>query len=330
MIKTMYSRNIAKKAKTTKEKAPNPRILEVIYNREIAHTTRLLNYKFKACTSTGGDTVSLDEFKGIIRSTRFLTPKEKNLLIRLQKSDKINYKELPEMLYNVRYEIASSELMETNLGDLPAEIMRQFKEADTNGNGMITIDTAELAMCRCKLLNLTPFQIYMCLGESECNPNCLLDYKAFVQKVVHKIDSEYRFKTMVWKCETELTQAKMDPERVLDHKSLAKLDNIELFRTFKRYDRNVSGKLLFHEYIQCLEEAPNVDISKSEIVTLALCADMNDAEKDGKIDYEEFMKHYVDSLNMIAFDLHLTGLWEVEARRLAEKVDLSDVGRRVE
>lgn len=170
----------------------------------------------------------------------------------------------------------------------------------------------------------------MCLGESECNENCLLDYSKFVEKVVARIDKEYRFKTMVWKCETELTQAKMDPDRILDHKSLAKLDNIELFRTFKRYDRNVSGKLLFHEYIQCLEEAPNVDISKSEIITLALCADMCDLEADGKIDYEEFMKHYVDSLNMIAFDLHLSGLWSVEHRRITEKVDLNDVGKRVE
>lgn len=83
MIKTMYSRNITKKALVKQEKAPNPRILEVIYNREIYHTTKLLNYKFKACPSVQEDTVSLDDFKAIIRSTRFLTPKEKNLLIRL-------------------------------------------------------------------------------------------------------------------------------------------------------------------------------------------------------------------------------------------------------
>lgn len=122
----------------------------------------------------------------------------------------------------------------------------------------------------------------------------------------------------------------MDPDRNLDHKSLKTLDNIELFRTFKRYDRNISGKLLFHEYIECLLEAPNIDVSKPEIITLSLCADMQDGAKDGKIDYEEFMKHYVQSLNMIAFDLHLSGLWEVESRRLAEKVTLDDVGKRVE
>jgi hypothetical protein len=118
MIKTMYSRNIAKKS-IVKEKAPNPRILEVIYNREIYHATKLLNYSFKSAASVQGDTVSLDDFKQIVRGTRFLTPKEKNLLIRLQKADRISYKELPEMLYNVRYEIASSELMETNLTLLP-------------------------------------------------------------------------------------------------------------------------------------------------------------------------------------------------------------------
>ena len=208
--------------------------------------------------------------------------------------------------------------------------MAQFRAADKDNKGTITIDQAELALCACKLLNLTPFQVYMCLGESECDAHCRLDYAKFVDRVVARTDRAYRFKTMVWKCETELTLAKMEPDRNLAHKSLATLDNIEPFRTFKRYDRNVSGKLLFHEYIACLEEAPNVDISKPEIITLALCAVMTDLEADGKIDYEEFMKHYVASLNMIAFDTHLSSLWKVEARRLAEKVSLDDVGKRVE
>lgn len=44
------------------------------------------------------------------------------------------------MLYNVRYEIASSELMETNLQDLPAEIMAQFKKIDPEGKGIIKVD----------------------------------------------------------------------------------------------------------------------------------------------------------------------------------------------
>lgn len=50
------------------------------------------------------------------------------------------------------------------------------------------------------------------------------------------------------------------------------------------------------EYTQCLSEAPNMNLTKQEIITLALSADMNG---DGKIDFEEFMKHYSTTLDMI-------------------------------
>ena len=67
MIKTIYSRNIAKKTEKTTDKAPNPNILETIYSREIDHTVKLLNYKFKVSKSRQGETVSLDSFKRIVR-----------------------------------------------------------------------------------------------------------------------------------------------------------------------------------------------------------------------------------------------------------------------
>ena len=62
--------------------------------------------------------VSLQHFKNIVRATKFLTPKEKNLLIRLQKNEMIKYSEFPDMLYNVRYEIAVSEMMENNMDNI--------------------------------------------------------------------------------------------------------------------------------------------------------------------------------------------------------------------
>ena len=40
-------------------------------------------------------------------------------------------------------------------------------------------------------------------------------------------------------------------------------------------------------------------MTKREIITLAMVADMNG---DGKIDFEEFMKHFRDVLNMIEFN----------------------------
>jgi len=36
------------------------------------------------------------------------------------------------------------------------------------------------------------------------------------------------------------------------------MDKIELFRTFKKYDRNMNGTLDFSEYTQCLTECPDI------------------------------------------------------------------------
>jgi Ca2+-binding EF-hand superfamily protein len=57
---------------------------------------------------------------------------------------------------------------------------------------------------------------------------------------------------------------------------------------FKKYDRNQNGFLEIHEYIQCLKEEAT-ELTEMEIITLGLSADING---DGRIDYEEFMKHF--------------------------------------
>jgi hypothetical protein len=73
---------------------------------------------------------------------------------------------------------------------------------------------------------------------------------------------------------------------------------MELFRTFKKYDRNMNGTLDFSEYTQCLSECPGLNLTKQEIITTALAADLN---CDGCIDFEEFMKHFTDVLDMINY-----------------------------
>lgn len=85
-------------------------------------------------------------------------------------------------------------------------------------------------------------------------------------------------------------------DQKVTHPSTEGLDILELFRTFKKYDRNMNGTLDFSEYTQCLSESPHLDLNKNEIVTMAMSADLNN---DGQICFEEFTKHYVDFLNMI-------------------------------
>ena len=47
-----------------------------------------------------------------------------------------------------------------------------------------------------------------------------------------------------------------------EHPAASNLDKIELFRTFKKYDRNMNGTLDFAEYTQCLTECPDIDLTK--------------------------------------------------------------------
>ena len=73
---------------------------------------------------------------------------------------------------------------------------------------------------------------------------------------------------------------------------------MELFRTFKKYDRNMNGTLDFSEYTQCLTECPEINLTKEETITLAMSADFNG---DGEIDFAEFIKHFTDILDNMQF-----------------------------
>lgn len=84
--------------------------LKKVYEKEIKICYKMLRRKFG-----NEETISLEKFKGIIRSCKHLTPKEQNLLIRLQSSQTIRHCELPKMLYEVRYELAINQLMSTLL-----------------------------------------------------------------------------------------------------------------------------------------------------------------------------------------------------------------------
>lgn len=92
----------------------------------------------------------------------------------------IKYSEFPDMLYNVRYEIAVSEMMENNMDEMEKYILMEFGHEDkTDPPGTITIQQCEVALNRCKKLNLTPFQIHILLGFSDCDGDGLVEYTQF-------------------------------------------------------------------------------------------------------------------------------------------------------
>jgi len=128
-----------------------------VYWSEIEKCYKLLSYKFKEVDTIEDGMISLQHFKIIVRGTKFLTPKEKNLLIRLQKNDMIKYSEFPDMLYNVRYEIAMSEMMEANIDYMHYNVRKEFAMEDKDDTGVISVHRCQEALQRCKKLNLTPF-----------------------------------------------------------------------------------------------------------------------------------------------------------------------------
>ena len=54
----------------------------------------------------------------------------------------------------------------------------------------------------------------------------------------------------------------------------------------------MNGILELNEYIDCLK-SQSEEFTEQEIITMAMMADING---NGRIDYEEFMKHFVDFL----------------------------------
>jgi len=103
------------------------------------------------------------------------------------------------MLYNVRYEIASSEMMEANMSDLEKFIANQFRKMDKDDSGELSIRECETALNRCKQLNLTPLQIHCLLGLCDCDGDGQVPYRAFAGICKEYIENSYTFDKLVEK-----------------------------------------------------------------------------------------------------------------------------------
>jgi hypothetical protein len=167
------------------------------------------------------------------------------------------------------------------------------------------------------------------LGLSDCDGDGVIQYKEFAAVCAAYIEESYQFDTQVKKDEI-MKACDKNPEHTT-HPAARDLDHLELFRTFKKYDRNMNGTLDFGEYTQCLTECPDIELTKEEIITVAMAADLNN---DGEVDFEEFMKHFPTVLNMIQYNKHMNNryadvLQEEMKRRMYAHTNLDGVGDTV-
>ena len=59
--------------------------------------------------------------------------------MRLTKEEKFEYKDFPHLLFEVRFELARSRLMDTNIDKLQEHLIHEFAAVDHDQTGLITI-----------------------------------------------------------------------------------------------------------------------------------------------------------------------------------------------
>ena len=240
-------------------------------------------------------TVTLYQLKKILNRSNLITPKELNALIRSLKTDPYEYKNLQDDLYQVRYELTKSRLLENSLDYVQKTLVEECKKYDSSGK--IDIPTLRDIILNSKFISLTPFQINILIGEADQDEDKKIDYIKF--SFIVKEMSENVFSVRSLSTAAELVKQGTVKEEDIEYSYIS---NIDLFKIFKKYDLNLNGYLELDEYMECLKDQ-NLELSKQEVTALSLIADTNG---DGKIDYEEFMKHFKDVLHHVRFHRKLT------------------------
>jgi Ca2+-binding EF-hand superfamily protein len=294
-IKTFFARNKTVLKMKERDRDIKREALKLIYHDEIVKCGAIMLRRFKAIDEKNSGVISIKDLRGCLNSCSLITPKEINVILRSFKATDtvFEYKNFEQLLFDVRYELAKSRLMDTGLDKLTEHLIQEFSRYDTAQVGTITITEVKKALFNSKQSNLTPFQVYTLIGMSKPDAEGRVNYREFAGECKTLIEELFSMKSMSEKAELIQSHIYRAPENL----DAIELTSLELFELFKKFDRNQNGFLEIHEYIQCLKDS-GINLREQEIVTLGLSADVNG---DERIDYEEFMKHFQDCLKMVRF-----------------------------
>ena len=95
----------------------------------------------------------------------------------------------------------------------------------------------------------------------------------------------------------------------------------DCFAAFREFDVDRNGFLEWGEYQECLEDWIDLGLNKNEALTLNLLADI---DGNGRIDYQEFMKHFEDIVFLIKFHNELQAHYDELPERLQERMQQSN------
>lgn len=246
-IKTFFSRNKALHKMKEKDREVRKEALKLIQHDEIAKCGAIMRRKFRALDEKNTGFVSLLDFRKAMSACALLTPKEVNVIIRSFKEGEtqFEYKMFETVLFETRFELAKSRLMDTNISKMVGHLIEEFQRLDKAGSGKISITQIRQALFDSKKANLTPFQVFSLVGMAQPDEHGLVHYRHFAEKCTAQINEFYSVQSITTKADMLDAKYYVAPGNL----EQISMTNLELFEVFKKYDRNENGFLEIHEYI---------------------------------------------------------------------------------
>lgn len=174
-IKTFLARNKMLAKMPAQVIEINKATLKYVFDTEIQQISLILRRRFEAFdtdpeTKEHTGFISFEQMREILHKTSYLNIKEINLLLRdyVMKfgRERIQYTNFANDLYDVRFDLARSRIMDINIKKIRSDF---FRTCDVDENGWMPVNCVRKIISDSKELTLTPCEINLILGLSNYN-----------------------------------------------------------------------------------------------------------------------------------------------------------------
>jgi len=148
-----------------------------VFDTEIQQISLILQRRFEAFdtdpeTKEHTGKITFDQMREVLHNTSYLNIKEINLLLRQyvlnEGYDEIEYGNFAEKLYQVRFDLARSRIMDINIKKLGDDFFTN-KGYEVDDNGCMQVQHVRKIISDSKQLTLTPCEINLILGFANHN-----------------------------------------------------------------------------------------------------------------------------------------------------------------